>query len=342
MTVQKKVSEAEFSASIDKVESGINWRNVLLGLAAIALLVFLSTKYFPAGCSSETKEEIPTDKRWEGGMPSTPAGVTYADMKPKPAPADAPAAEDKPADPPKEGDKEGTAKEDPKEDPYAELFKEALTAEIHTLSGSGTADASGKGEGEAESQGLTSFGNDGEGLVVAGTAIPFELNTAIKTNRAGGVRARVTHDVWNEDKTCVAIPAGSVFTGMAEASNTRGESTAAAKITSLRLTNGEIIGMDDYASDQLGRSGIQGRKDSNAWKVAGLILGEAILGTGKALASQSRYYGINELGDSAEGPLSQVMRDQLSRPTAVSVDPTDGNGSGTIILQKDITVSECL
>lgn len=104
--------------------------------------------------------------------------------------------------------------------------------------------------------------NDIEHTIAQGKLLTAVLETAINTEIPGNVRAVVSHDVYAESGSQVLIPRGSRLYGTYSSSVTVGQARVKIDWTRLIRPDGIDAAISSQASDQFGRSGIEGDVDN--------------------------------------------------------------------------------
>lgn len=122
-------------------------------------------------------------------------------------------------------------------------------------------------------------------LVAQGKLIEAVLETAIHTDFPGMLRATVARDVYSESGKNILIPKGSRLVGSYESNVVRGQSRVYIIWGRLIRPDGVDIALDSPGTDQLGRSGVEGRVDSKFFEVFGQAFLLSALTTTIAIAA---------------------------------------------------------
>ncbi len=101
------------------------------------------------------------------------------------------------------------------------------------------------------------------GLIPQGTVISGVLETAIKSNLPGMVRAIVSEDVYSFDKSSLLIPSGSSLVGQYRSAIRQGQSRVFVIWDRLIRPDGVSVNLSSFGTDALGRSGIEGEVDTH-------------------------------------------------------------------------------
>ena len=125
-----------------------------------------------------------------------------------------------------------------------------------------------------------------------GTVIAAVLETAIDSNRGGGVRALVQRNVRGFDGKQILIPRGSRLYGEYKSDLRRGQNRALVQWTRLIRPDGVTIALDSPSSDPLGRAGVKGKVDSKFFQRFGNALLQSVLDVGVGLAVNSATDGV--------------------------------------------------
>lgn len=111
--------------------------------------------------------------------------------------------------------------------------------------------------------------------ITQGTMIPCALITAINSTVPGFTKCQISEDVYSADGRVLLAERGSVVVGQYESSSLKqGMSRIFMLWTRLETVNGVVINLDSPATDELGRSGVDGNINNHFWQRfgAGLLL----------------------------------------------------------------------
>lgn len=100
-------------------------------------------------------------------------------------------------------------------------------------------------------------------LIIAGTALPCLLQTAMDSAAPGYVSCVVPRDVWSDDGSVVLMPRGTRVLGEYRSGLQRGRGRLFVLWTRAVTPEGVAIALASPAADALGRAGIGGRIDSH-------------------------------------------------------------------------------
>jgi type IV secretion system protein VirB10 len=126
-------------------------------------------------------------------------------------------------------------------------------------------------------------------LILAGTAIPCILQTAMDTATPGYVTCVTPADVWSEDGAVVLLEKGSKVLGEYRGGLRQGQARLYVSWTRAVTPGGVAIALASPATDALGRAGVGGDVDSHFWqRFGGAVLFSIIDG---GLAALGRAEG---------------------------------------------------
>ena len=111
--------------------------------------------------------------------------------------------------------------------------------------------------------------------ITQGTMIPCALITAINSTVPGFTKCQISEDVYSADGRVLLAERGSVVVGQYESSSLKqGMSRIFMLWTRLETVDGVVINLDSPATDELGRSGVDGNINNHFWQRfgAGLLL----------------------------------------------------------------------
>lgn len=98
--------------------------------------------------------------------------------------------------------------------------------------------------------------------VMQGTVIEATLTTGINSSLSGTVASTVSYDIWSFDMSRVLIPRGSQMFGRYSSEVALGQSRVLVAWDRVVTPNGQVVDLEAYGSDRLGRSGLTGKVNS--------------------------------------------------------------------------------
>lgn len=360
----KQMPSSVLSAGSYQGQGIVNWRNILLAVALVALSFVAMGWALTSG--GEEKEDVVLDMEKNFSVPKAP---DYDSMKPKDQPTAAPTTAVVPANFPgaapmgsvggapagaaargggrRAGGGGGRSELSAKakllikaaEEEPSVIAPGAVPEENREASASLRAYNASLGDGDADG---TDFVPGATCQVNAGTAIKAKLTSAVSTAQGGTVRAMVDQDVHaSDDPNCEAIPWGSTMVGTVERTENRGQREIVLLFTSITrpAPRNDTLTIKLPGSDAMGRGGLQGNVEGHFWSQAGLVLAATVVDIGTAILSGGGG-AIGILGgiaiNNADQPLDKAARDRLDLPSTITLDPMEDDGSLTIILQEHI------
>jgi len=140
-------------------------------------------------------------------------------------------------------------------------------------------------------------------MLVQGKMVNIILETAIDSQLPGTVRGIVSDDVYGEGGDRVLLPRGSRVFGSYSADVTRGQSRLTISMNRILRPDGVIVSISGQASDQFGRSGIEGDVDQRFGDIMAnsLLVTFATLGASIALQKISGGTGVNQTVNPTNG-----------------------------------------
>jgi type IV secretory pathway VirB10-like protein len=183
-----------------------------------------------------------------------------------------------------------------------------------------------------------------------GTTIPAQLETAVNTDVPGGVRARITRDVYDSrTQQHLLIPKGSVALGSVEGGAVVGQRRIAMVWDRLLLPDGRSIELGSQETkDGIGAGGVRGRVDKHAFRRFSGALMVSLVGAGARIATAEPQAGFvvapnakTIIGQGAAQQTAEVATSMLERN--VNIRPTIKLEEGHpfhIYLQNDVAFAQ--
>lgn len=128
-------------------------------------------------------------------------------------------------------------------------------------------------------------------MIAQGKLLTATLETAINTEIPGFVRAVVSRDVYAESGNKILIPKGSRLFGTYSSNVIRGQGRVEIGWTRLIRSDGVDLAISFIASDQFGRSGLNGEVDNKYGSIVTSSLLTSILAVGGAAAAEKLLGG---------------------------------------------------
>lgn len=153
--------------------------------------------------------------------------------------------------------------------------------------------------------------------VLQGTVIEATLTTGINSELSGTITSTVSHDIWSFDMSRVLIPRGSQMFGRYSNGVALGQRRVLVAWDRLVTPDGQVVDLDAYGSDRLGRSGLTGRVDTRfAQRFGAAFLVSVFAAVPAAAASRTDGGGtdivLNDVGEDTADSVSSVVEDYLS------------------------------
>lgn len=163
------------------------------------------------------------------------------------------------------------------------------------------------------------------GLIPQGTMISGVLETAIKSNLPGMVRAIVSEDVYSFDKSNLLIPSGSTLVGQYRSAVRQGQSRVFVIWDRLIRPDGVSVDLASYGTDSLGRSGMEGDVDTHFMERFGssillsMIDAGVRIGVEKAGDKDTANVVVSS-GDDFSNASEIALKNSIGIPSTVDVD----------------------
>ena len=179
-----------------------------------------------------------------------------------------------------------------------------------------------------------------------GTTIPAQLETAVNPDVPGGVRARITRDIYDSrTQQHLLIPKGTVALGAVEGGAVVGQRRIAMVWDRLLLPDGRSVELGSQETkDGIGAGGVRGRVDNHAFRRFSGALMVSLVGAGARIATAEPQAGLvvapsakTIIGQGAAQQTAEVATSMLER--TVNNQPTIKLEEGHpfhIYLQNDV------
>ncbi len=201
--------------------------------------------------------------------------------------------------------------------------------------------------------------NDIEHTIAQGKLLTAVLETAINTELPGSVRAVVSHDVYGESGNKVLIPKGSRLYGTYSSIIAVGQARVKIDWKRLIRPDGVDANITSQASDQFGRSGIEGDVDNkygptvvqsiltSILSVAGTALLDKVTGQGATSTVNNAATGTStttgtsatqaatNVNQTVTDTVNKIIKDQLNVQPVITVPQ---GTKITVIVDADLTL----
>ncbi|WP_223427618.1 TrbI/VirB10 family protein [Tateyamaria pelophila] len=217
------------------------------------------------------------------------------------------------------------------------ILEAQINSPINGLSG-GSGD-----DDEREYKGDEAFVRSGAGRIVAtqsrvigapsntviqGTVIEATLTTGINSELSGTINSTVSHDIWSFDMHQVLIPRGSQMFGRYSNGVALGQRRVLVAWDRLVTPDGQVVDLDAYGSDRLGRSGLTGKVNTRFGQRFGAAALISIFGALPAIAASrteddETQVVIENVGADAGDNASAVVEEYLRLAPIITVEHGD-------------------
>lgn len=150
-------------------------------------------------------------------------------------------------------------------------------------------------------------------LIPQGTMIGGILETAIQSDLPGMVRAIVSDDVYSFDHSHLLIPKGSRLIGRYKSGLVRGQSRVFVIWTRLLRNDGVSVNIGSYGTDDLGRSGLSGTRDTHFFERFGSSVLLSLIDTGLQI-------GANAIDDENTSTVAIDTGNDFSRAAEIALE----------------------
>ncbi len=167
--------------------------------------------------------------------------------------------------------------------------------------------------------------NNLHGLIPQGTMISGILETAIKSNLPGMVRAIVSEDVYSFDKSNLLIPSGSALVGQYRSAVRQGQSRVFVIWDRLIRPDGVSMNLASSGTDSLGTSGMEGDIDTHFMERFGssimLSLIDASIRIGVEAADNEDTATVAlDTGDDISNASEIALKNSITIPPTIHID----------------------
>lgn len=164
--------------------------------------------------------------------------------------------------------------------------------------------------------------------VMQGTVIEATLTTGINSQLSGTITSTVSYDIWSFDMRRVLIPRGSQMFGRYSNEVALGQERVLVAWDRVVTPNGQVVDLEAYGSDRLGRSGLTGRVDTRFGQRFGAAAAVSVFSALPALAaSRSEDEATSEvaeqIGTDARDATSSIVEKYLSLAPVITVEHGD-------------------
>jgi len=164
--------------------------------------------------------------------------------------------------------------------------------------------------------------------VMQGTVIEATLTTGINSELSGTITSTVSHDIWSFDMRQILIPRGSQMFGRYSNGVALGQRRVLVAWDRLVTPDGQVVDLDAYGSDRLGRSGLTGRVDSRFAQRFGSAALISVFGALPSIASagsdnEETEVVIGEVTKGAGDNASAMVEEYLSLTPIITVEHGD-------------------
>lgn len=178
-----------------------------------------------------------------------------------------------------------------------------------------------------------------DALIPQGTLIRGVLETAIQSDLPGMVRAVISNDVYSFDGRRILLPKGTMLTGEYKSGIARGQTRILIVWTRALRADGTSVALGSYATDDLGRSGLNGYVDKHYLERFGAAAALSLVGgvssfiaglnvdssstdgsTGSSTASDVKSQAQQTVSQTMAEMANMALKESISIPPTIHVD----------------------
>lgn len=164
--------------------------------------------------------------------------------------------------------------------------------------------------------------------IMQGTVIEATLTTGINSELSGTLSSTVSHDIWAFDMSQVLIPRGSQVFGRYSNEVALGQRRVLVAWDRVVTPDGQVVDLEAYGSDRLGRSGLTGKVNTRFAQRFGAAALISVFNALPALASSKADNSetqviIKNVGSDAGDVASEIVEEYLTLGPVISVDHGD-------------------
>lgn len=161
--------------------------------------------------------------------------------------------------------------------------------------------------------------------VMQGTVIEATLTNGINSQLSGTITSTVSYDIWSFDMSRVLIPRGSQMFGRYSNEVAVGQKRVLVAWDRVVTPNGQVVDLEAYGSDRLGRSGLTGKVDSRFIQRFGSAALISVFSAAPAVAAASvnneeTAILAEAVGTDASDNASAVIEEYLSLAPIITVE----------------------
>ena len=164
--------------------------------------------------------------------------------------------------------------------------------------------------------------------ILQGTVIEATLTTGINSQLSGTITSTVSFDVWSFDMSQVLIPRGSQMFGRYSNGVVLGQQRVLVAWDRVVTPNGQVVDLEAYGSDRLGRSGLTGDVNNRVGERFGAAAAISVFSVFPALAAsraenETAVEVAEQLGTDARDSATSIVEQYLSLAPIITVEHGD-------------------
>ena len=150
-------------------------------------------------------------------------------------------------------------------------------------------------------------------VLAKGTTLDCVLETAIDSTVPGMTTCQLTRDIYSDNGKVLLLDRGTQLVGEYSGGLRQGQARMFMLWTRAKTPNGVVVNLDSPATDELGRSGVDGHIENFFWKRFGAAILMSIISDGIAASRDGNEYFSNT-GRAGEKVVDQMLQQHANIP----------------------------
>lgn len=164
--------------------------------------------------------------------------------------------------------------------------------------------------------------------ITQGTIIEATLTTGINSNHSGTITSTVAYDVWSFDLSNVLIPRGSQIFGRYQSGAAIGQRRVLVAWDRLVTPDGQVVDLDAYGGDRLGRSGLTGRVNNRFFERFGSAALISVIGAIPSLLADddddsAEADAVEAVSSNTTNAVTSLIEDYINIAPTITVEHGD-------------------
>lgn len=150
-------------------------------------------------------------------------------------------------------------------------------------------------------------------VLAKGTTLDCVLETAIDSTVPGMTTCQLTRDIYSDNGKVLLLDRGTQLVGEYSGGLRQGQARMFMLWTRAKTPNGVVVNLDSPATDELGRSGVDGHIENFFWKRFGAAILMSIISDGIAATRDGNEY-FNNSSKAGEKVVDQMLQQHANIP----------------------------